>query len=461
MNVFEQKVYEFCQKEHLLEFGKCVVGVSGGPDSVALLRFLAKIRSGDITAMHVNHNLRPVRCDEDEAFVKDLCESLGVELKTKSVDIAALAKETGESVETCGRRVRYDFFKTAKADVIAVAHHRDDLAETMLMNLFRGSGLEGLVSPRPESEGIIRPFLCVSKDEILEYLTELGQPFCTDDTNYGTEGTRNTIRNVILPAAGDNSRKKLAGTYELLKTDLDYLESASAQLFEKSKIEPGSFEALDRTVLRDAHPALLSRVIRKLWKDTFGNLTDFETVNLDDAKALIEKEGTDGTVTLDMPFGRKCYLAYDVFGFCEEGDFETVMCALARSKNCLAVPMGVEIKLKAGTAAEIPDSGIYVKCRTVENKEALSYNKFSRVCPSGLPLVLRNDASDLCFSGSSKKLKRRLSDEKVPEAARKYVLTVTAGDEIVWVPGMRQANPDSGDGPWLEITIEQRSYDGD
>lgn len=183
--------------------GKVLVALSGGADSVALLRLLHERMPADIEALHCNFQLRGEESDRDERFVNDLCKRLGIPLHTTLFDTRYYSSEHRISIEMAARKLRYDWFEVMRqqlhADAIAVAHHREDQAETLLLNLIRGTGIRGLVGMLPVQGHIIRPLLQVSKDEILHYLENIGQDYVTDSTNLERDALRNRLRLDILP----------------------------------------------------------------------------------------------------------------------------------------------------------------------------------------------------------------------------------------------------------------------
>lgn len=182
--------------------GEVLVAVSGGADSVALLTSLCEIRDRmelEISAIHVNHNLRGEESDRDERFVVSLCEKLHVPLVVESVDIFSLCKKTGESTELCARKVRYNLFAKHAKEFIATAHTADDNAETVIYNLCRGTGIKGICGIPPVRDNIVRPLIDCTRQDILNYLHAIGQEYVTDSTNLGDEYTRNKIRHNIIP----------------------------------------------------------------------------------------------------------------------------------------------------------------------------------------------------------------------------------------------------------------------
>lgn len=179
-----------------------VAGVSGGADSVALLRALTTLGVRTI-AVHCNFHLRGDESDRDMRFVQSLCERLRVPLHVTDVDVEAYRREHGVSVEMACRETRYAVFRdimtSEGCDRIAVAHNSDDQAETVLLNLLRGSGVAGLRGMLPDTGEVIRPLLNVNRSEILKYLESLGQDYVVDSTNLESDYRRNFLRNEVLP----------------------------------------------------------------------------------------------------------------------------------------------------------------------------------------------------------------------------------------------------------------------
>lgn len=203
--VLEQKALCALRQYSLFSQGdRIAVGVSGGADSVALLRFLAALRpqfGWDLVVCHIHHGLRGAEADRDECFVRALAEQLGLPCAVSRIDAAALALRDHISVEEAGRMARYAFFTQTAGEGgrIATAHTLDDSIETVLMNLVRGTGLRGLCGIPRIRGNIVRPLLDCTRAEVEDYLGALGQPYCTDSTNLTDDYTRNRIRHDILP----------------------------------------------------------------------------------------------------------------------------------------------------------------------------------------------------------------------------------------------------------------------
>ncbi|MBE6287422.1 MAG: tRNA lysidine(34) synthetase TilS [Mediterranea massiliensis] len=201
--MIRQKVIQYIKQHHLFSVKeKVVVALSGGADSVALLHLL--IDNGYICeAAHCNFHLRGAESDRDELFVRELCLAKGIKLHVRHFDTRQIASEKHISIEMAARELRYQWFEELRKEslsaVIAVAHHQDDSVETMLLNLLRGSGIQGLRGIRPKNGHIVRPLLCLSRKEITDFLEHIGQPYVTDSTNLQDEYTRNKIRLQLLP----------------------------------------------------------------------------------------------------------------------------------------------------------------------------------------------------------------------------------------------------------------------
>lgn len=197
------KVEKYIEKHQLLgKRSTVLVALSGGADSVALLLVLNNL-GYRCEAIHCNFHLRGEESNRDEMFVTALCQKLGITLYIVHFNTTEHAKAHGISIEMAARELRYEAFekqrKQSDAQAIAVAHHRDDSAETLLLNLIRGTGIKGLRGIQPKNGYIIRPLLCVGREEIIDYLKWRGEDFVTDSTNLTSDYTRNKIRLEVIP----------------------------------------------------------------------------------------------------------------------------------------------------------------------------------------------------------------------------------------------------------------------
>ncbi|MCH5312119.1 MAG: tRNA lysidine(34) synthetase TilS [Prevotella sp.] len=227
-----KRVAQYIAEHSLLDkSAKCLVALSGGADSVALLLILLEL-GYDVEAVHCNFHLRGDESDRDERFVADLCEKRGVALHRVHFDTRQYAALHKQSIELAARNLRYAYFGQLRKDIgaaaICVAHHRDDLVETVLMNLVRGTGIHGMVGIRPRNGFVVRPLLCVGREDIERYLADIGQDYVVDSTNLEDDATRNVFRHHIVPAlqkinpgASDN----IAHTAQLM-TDIEKILDA-------------------------------------------------------------------------------------------------------------------------------------------------------------------------------------------------------------------------------------------
>ena len=257
-----EKILFYMKRYHMIPENKTiVVGLSGGADSVCLLYVLAALRKKlglQLCAVHVHHGLRGVEADADEAYVRGICRAWDVPLKAMRIDAAALAKQWGIGCEEAGRRARYEIFEECLQEMggcrgaIAVAHHRDDCAETLLFHMFRGTGLDGMAGIRPvrktERESmIIRPLLETGKTEIESFLQEKGISWRIDSTNTGEDYTRNRIRNRVLPYAEKEicrgAGAHLAKEAQLLAETADFVRSCTRQALERCRVEADDLKA--------------------------------------------------------------------------------------------------------------------------------------------------------------------------------------------------------------------------
>lgn len=243
------KVRLYADKHRLIEADKSyIVALSGGADSVALLLLLREYGCR-IHAAHCNFHLRGAESDRDEQFCEDLCRRLGVPLHRAHFDTQTYAELHKVSIEMAARELRYRWFEQLRADLgadgICVGHHRDDSVETVLLNLVRGTGLRGLTGIRPRNGYILRPLLCVSKEDIEQYLREKKQPYVTDSTNLEADVQRNKVRLQLLPllrtlnpAVDDNIQRTAAHLTEVQAV----LDSMAESLRNRNALELSELE---------------------------------------------------------------------------------------------------------------------------------------------------------------------------------------------------------------------------
>ena len=265
----ESKVRDYCQKWDMLPQGGTVLcAVSGGQDSMALLHLLSVMAGGvgfQVAAAHFNHQLR-CSAGRDEEFVRNWCRDHGIPFTCGRGDVGDFAKREGLSVEDAARVLRYAFLQDAAedlgADRIAVAHHRDDNAETLLLHLIRGAGMQGLGGIPPVRGKIVRPLLNVSRDEIHAYVIEHSLPFVEDESNRDPAYTRNRLRLEVLPlleeiAPGCGGR--IAAAAVLAREENEYMRKAAGELLPMAH---DNAITLPVSTLQDKDEVLRRRLVR-------------------------------------------------------------------------------------------------------------------------------------------------------------------------------------------------------
>lgn len=243
------KVKDYIKQHNLLNSNDLyIVALSGGADSVALLLFLDEM-GYQVHAAHCNFHLRGAESDRDEAFCESLCLQKNIPFHRIHFDTLTYAETHHVSVEMAARELRYGYFEQLRKDIgasgICVAHHRDDSVETVLLNLIRGTGLRGLTGIQPRKGYILRPLLCVSRQEIEQYLQVKGQSYVTDSTNLETEVQRNVVRLKVLPlletinpAVADNIQRTAENLTEAQSVlDVAIENIRNAKILEYSELE--------------------------------------------------------------------------------------------------------------------------------------------------------------------------------------------------------------------------------
>ncbi|MCR5837274.1 MAG: tRNA lysidine(34) synthetase TilS [Lachnospiraceae bacterium] len=422
-----------------------VVGVSGGADSVCLLTMLhsfSKEFDMRLYAVHVNHHIRGNEADEDQKYVVDLCRKLNVECICYDIDAAQIAREMKCSEEEAGREERYRIFREVKkaknAVSIAVAHNLNDVSETILFNLFRGTGIGGLSGIKPVRDDIIRPILCLARREIEEYLSERNIAFRTDSTNLGTDYSRNKLRNVVIPyithnlnpAADINIAK--AGS-SLLEIE-DYLKAQTETVYDRYV----SIEADDYYLslsIKEEHPAIVKRVIRMIIDKMAGRLKDVTSLHIDIAMGLL---GAETGNSADLPYGITVQKSYSHIIFKTkkaqkkyEKDEITDREIWKDNRYIENDIMTIEkVDLTSESAEEF-----------VQNIPDLIYTKWIDCDKIKGTLHVRNrqqgDYITIDGAGNTKKLKDFFINEKIPRDERDNILLVADGSHIVWIIGYR------------------------
>lgn len=423
----------------LIEKGdKILIGFSGGADSVCLLHCLwgARERYGiQIFAAHVNHGLRGETADRDERFCAGMCERLGVPLFVKRADVRRYAEEKGISEETAGREVRYAFFDEVCAkngiNKTATAHHKNDLAETVVMNFIRGAGINGLSGIPPVRANIIRPLIDSLRSEIEEYCKRNGLEFVTDETNFQNVYRRNKIRLDLIPyiqrefnAGFVNS---VAENARSIAADSEFIEGVADGEFEKSVVKTENGFYIEKKPLAYA---IRSRVFMRMAQ--LCGARDIAGVHIRAVDALWE--GSQTGKSCNLPCGVRARMEYGrlyIEKAADDGD-------------------EFEYKIETGVRCEIPEAGIAV---TVTEDENGSFAFDGELC------VRSRRAGDIFYPSGmkgSKKVKDYYVNEKIPAGERARMPLLVCGGRIAWIIGRRRDRRFFGKG-W-SVKVEKLDY---
>ena len=255
----------YIRQHHLLEEGaRVLVGLSGGPDSVCLARILDSLGYG-VVAVHCNFHLRGDESQRDEQFVVSLCQQMGWELHRVDFDTQTYAQHRKISIEMAARELRYEHFRSllhdTQAHVIAVGHHQDDNIETLLLNAVRGTGIRGLCGMQPRNNDVVRPLLCLTRQEILAHLADIQQDFVTDHTNLEDAYARNKVRLDVLPLLehiNPGAMKNLASTQENLAEVMKVYQQAMQQSLAECVEQRANGEIYIHIAKLQSHPSPIS-----------------------------------------------------------------------------------------------------------------------------------------------------------------------------------------------------------
>ena len=323
----KKKVLDFIKKNKLLKKGDSVVlGVSGGADSICMLKMLSELQDKlelSLYVLHINHMIRGEEANKDAEFVEQICIKFKVPRRVVNMDVPSIAEAQGLSLEEAGRYVRYDEFSKYAYEVgaskIAVAHNSNDNAETVLMNLARGTGIKGLggIAPKrhlneDEKNGVevIRPILCLSRKEIEDYLKRNKIEYRNDSTNDSTDYTRNKIRLEVMPLLeniNDNAMQNITNASEELANTSEYVQKDVDEAYDEYVTEEkGKLFLKDASFANDS--IVLTGVIRKMIENTAGKLKDITRIHVGDVVGLKEKQVGK---KVDLPYSIVAEREYD------------------------------------------------------------------------------------------------------------------------------------------------------
>ena len=305
-----KKVEDFIIDNNMIKAEeKILVALSGGPDSVCLLHILYSLKEKlniNLGAIHINHMLRGEEALEDERYVSDICEKLGIDCYIERIDINKVASENNISLEMAGREERYKAFENIRErygyDKIAVAHNANDQAETILMRMMRGTGLEGLVGIKAiRGGGIIRPILCLNRNEIESYCAENHLMPRIDKSNMERVYSRNKVRLDILPYMKENFNKDIIDTLNrmalILSKDNEYIEEQSKKCYEEYCKYTNDKLIIEQDLFIKEKEAIVTRVIKRAFKEISNSHQNFEMKHIYDVIDLYNR-GTGKSINL-------------------------------------------------------------------------------------------------------------------------------------------------------------------
>jgi tRNA(Ile)-lysidine synthase len=468
-NPIEKKIFRIVEKtiknHRMFEpHDSVLVCVSGGPDSVALLHVLLEIASGlslTLGVAHLNHGIRSIDSDRDAEFVTSLAGKLKLPFYVKKKDVLSYKKHYKLSLEEAGRRVRYEFFhqvaKENKYNKIALGHHGSDNAELVLMYLFRGSGPAGISGIPPVRDSfsqygiIVRPFLGLTRHEIMDYLTAKKLEYVTDTSNEDTKFLRNKVRSELIPLIKESYNPRIVETVNrlssIIRSDEEWIEDIITPLYEDILLYSKENEiALSIPKLVGIHMAPKRRVIRRAIESIKGDLRRITFFHIASVIKLIER--VPGFGSLDFP------------------GFITV----TRKEDTLYISSGEKVRSKTGSDPKNTERSFfeYTICKPGLKPESfciketgfrlrlseISAENITDIQSAGqrvaffdmnslaFPLVVRNFRYGDRFTPfgmtGSQKLKKFFINKKISRTERANCPVLLSANKIIWVVGHRQ-----------------------
>ena len=431
MKKTEEKIIRFIDAHKLIENSERVlVAFSGGPDSVFALHFLKKFQKKykiDLAAAHFNHQLRGKEADEDEKFAKEFCRKLGVEFFSAKLNVKKLAKEKKLSIEEAARKLRYQnlekLCKQNSFNKIATAHNLSDNAETVLLNLLSGTSAAGLSGIPVVRGNIIRPILCVTKQEILEYLEKNRIPFRIDSSNLSDDFKRNFLRNRILPLLRGKVNPALDEavyrTTSNLKSQLTNLEKGMNYFLSAfSNLKENGFEI--RLKIMDVFGEIPGELLKVLLEKNF----DYEFKHDDYVKINALAKNQKGK-KVNLGSGITVYRENELLRFQkDESDLTREVEILTGKKAKLG---GVTVSIQE---TEIEANPAKKKAYELISADSLDEKFLLRTWKHG------DIFKPLGFKGT-KKVSDFLTDAKIPASEKKNRLVLLNRNKIIWVVGLR------------------------
>lgn len=428
--------------ELIKEGERVVVGVSGGADSVCLLLVLKEIMPLEcITAVHINHGIRGDEAARDEDFVLQLCKRQGIRLEIRRLDVPLFARDNKISEEEAGRVLRYRVFEEIrllyKADKIAVAHNLNDVAETFLMNLSRGSGITGLTGIKLRSGVLIRPLIKTSRAEIEEIVTYLGEGFITDSTNNSLIYTRNRIRKRVIPELEEVNERAVShinDACERLEKIEGYIIKEAANAY-KSYVTKGKDIFISNEILT-LDEVIIEEVLHKALSEAAGRARDIGGVHISYLLELFSKQVGR---TIDLPYKVRAFREYKGIRLkgsankSESGENTQVLPELLLHtedvegiSTVASEEDNIRLTFEDGSIKNLSQNS----CIRWFDYDKIAGNVMVRFKEEGDYLVISPE-------GDKKKLKKYFTDSKIPSDKRGEIPLVASGNEVLWVVGYR------------------------
>ena len=422
---------------------KILMACSGGTDSLVLLQLLAGLRSiggPHIVCVHFEHGIRGEESCADARFVEDFCSTQGIPFVLGTGDVPKYACAYHLSMETAARACRYNFLrrvcKEQECSRIVLAHHADDLAETVLMRILRGTGPAGLAAMREDDGVLLRPLLSVTRAEIEAYAERHALSPCHDHTNDLVDARRNRIRNILMPQLRRDYnpavREALTRLSELAGEEEDFLAGIAVKELRRAECADGLLAA----ALCALHPAVQRRVLRIFWKKKTSEAQDFSFLHEEQLRSLLQRSGT---AECSLPHGWRGVFRYGVLQLCpptEKGipaweHDEEILLPLDSEYGIINF-QGTGFCLRRLTAMTADDR------RRMADAEAV-YADRAELPP--LVLRTRRPGDRMHLPAGQKKLKDIFIDDKIPRDQRDAIpLAAIAGsNEIFWIAGGRRS----------------------
>ncbi len=453
MNVRQELLKEAAERGLWSKGDIMVVAVSGGPDSMALLHLLHSLSDEQglkLVAAHADHGFRGEESASELRFVAEYAQRLGVPCESVTLDMPAYIEETRMNAQAAAREKRYEFLhRTATkwgAASIALAHHADDQAETVLMRLLRGTGLTGLAGMqsirREKNVQLIRPLLRMNKSDLVDYCESQGVPYCIDSSNFKRHYWRNRVRLDVLPYLmqyNPQLPQTLLRLADVAGAENDWLDSQASELFGRLVQARADECRVNCSELTGVHVALQRRLI-KLILNYLSRDTDLAAFEAIEAMRLAAAPEAPATWRMDAGDGIRCVREYGVIRWIRISE---------RPEFGGAEPYAVEVNEEPEGRIIVPGGWTFRFRRIAAEEGPLRPASRFEACFDAsrlqFPLTIRNrrpgDRIQILGLNGSKKVQDMFVDEKIPPSERPgYPLLFDAEGKLLWIPGLRRSS---------------------